>query len=179
MADERYYRTSGAAAYDVYSPYNNNTARPLPRQPQGLPEERPLPRREQRVKAKTAVAPFTLLGAVTVVCMLVLVIFGYVQLFEATDNVSKLETKLQSLQQEHAMLESKYEGRIDLEQIEKRAGELGLRLPTSEQTVYLNLSWDDRAEIYHEEKTSVLGEIIGAVEQSISDLIAYLRPAAA
>ena len=96
MADERYYRTSGAAAYDVYSPYNNNTARPLPRQPQGLPEERPLPRREQRVKAKTAVAPFTLLGAVTVVCMLVLVIFGYVQLFEATDNVSKLETKLQS-----------------------------------------------------------------------------------
>ena len=57
MADERYYRTSGAAAYDVYSPYNNNTARPLPRQPQGLPEERPRPRREQRVKAKTAVAP--------------------------------------------------------------------------------------------------------------------------
>ena len=52
MADERYYRTSGAAAYDAYSPYNNNTARPLPRQPQGLPEERPLPRREQRVKAK-------------------------------------------------------------------------------------------------------------------------------
>ena len=114
MADERYYRTSGAAAYDVYSPYNTNTARPLPRQPQGLPEERPLPQREQRVKAKTAVAPFTLLGVVTVVCMLVLVIFGYVQLFEATDNVSKLETKLQSLQQEHAMLESKYEGRIDL-----------------------------------------------------------------
>ena len=168
MADERYDRTSGAAAYDVYSPYNKNTARPLPRQPQGLPEERPLPRREQRVKAKTAVAPFTLLGAVTVVCMLVLVIFGYVQLFEATDNVSKLETKLQSLQQEHAMLESKYEGRIDLEQ-----------MPTSEQTVYLNLSGNDRAEIYHEEKTSVLGEIIGAVEQSISDLIAYLRPAAA
>ena len=54
-----------------------------------------------------------------------------------------------------------------------------LRLPSSEQTVYLNLSGTDRAEIYHEEKTSVLGEIIGAVEQSISELIAYLRPAAA
>ena len=92
MADgqKRYYRTSGAAAYDVYSPYNNNTARPLPRQPQGLPEERPLPQREQRV------------------------------------NVAKLETKLQSLQQQHAVLESKYEGRIDLAEIEKRAGELGL-----------------------------------------------------
>ena len=168
-AQEHYYRTSGAAAYDVYSPYSN-TARPLPRQPQGLPEERPLPQREQRVKAKTAVAPFTLLGVVAAVCMLVLVIFGY---------VPKLETKLQSLQQQHAVLESKYEGRIDLAEIEKRAGELGLRLPSSEQTVYLNLSGTDRAEIYHEEKTSVLGEIIGAVEQSISELIAYLRPAAA
>ena len=179
MADRRaQYHTNGAAAYDVYA-WNQSTAPQRRPEPQHLPEERPLPHREQRVKAKTAVAPFTLLGVVAAVCMLVLVIFGYVQLFEASDNVAKLETKLQSLQQQHAVLESKYEGRIDLAEIEKRAGELGLRLPSSEQTVYLNLSGTDRAEIYHEEKTSVLGEIIGAVEQSISELIAYLRPAAA
>ena len=37
----------------------------------------------------------------------------------------------------------------------------------------------DQAEIYKTEKSSILSEIIGAVEQSISDLIAYLHPAAA
>lgn len=174
---KQYYRTSGAAAYDVYAT-RNNTAQPLPR-PQGLPEERPLPQRAQRVRVKTAVAPLTLFGMVTVVCMLVLVIFGYVQLFEATDKVSRLETKLANLQQTQAVLESKYEGRIDLQQIEAQAGAMGLKLPSAEQTVYLDLSGADRAEIFHEEKSSLLGEIIAAMEQSVSDLIAYLRPAAA
>ncbi len=175
--DKNYYRTSGAAAYDVYTSYNN-AARPLER-PQGLPEERPQPQRVQRVKVKTAVAPFTLFGMAAVVCMLVLVIFGYVQLFEATSKVARLETQLENLQQTQAVLESKYEGRINLQDIETKAGALGLKLPTAEQTVYLDLSGADRAEIYHEQKTSVLGEIIAAMEQSISELIAYLRPAAA
>ena len=111
--------------------------------------------------------------------MLVLVIFGYVQLFEATSKVARLETQLENLQQTQAVLESKYEGRINLQDIEAKAGALGLKLPTAEQTVYLDLSGADRAEIYHEQKTSVLGEIIAAMEQSISELIAYLRPAAA
>ena len=34
--------------------------------------------------ARTAVAPFTILGAAISACMMILVIFGYVQLFEAT-----------------------------------------------------------------------------------------------
>lgn len=45
--------------------------------------------------------------------------------------------------------------------------------------MYLDLSGADRAEIYQEEKTSVFSEIVSAMEQSVSGLIAYLRAASA
>lgn len=177
-ADRSYYSTNGAAAYDVYS---ENTIRQPLREPQRheLPQEQPLPQKRQRVRAKTAVAPFAIFGAAISACMMILVIFGYVQLFEASSRVSRLESRLQSLQEEQLLLQSKYEGKIDLAGIEQRASELGLRKPAQEQIVYVNLSGSDQAEIYKTEKSSILGEIIGAVEQSISDLIAYLHPAAA
>ena len=56
---------------------------------------------------------------------------------------------------------------------------MGLTKPSQEQIVYVNLTGTDQAEIYTTEKSSILGEMIGAIEQSISDLIAYLHPAAA
>ena len=184
MAAERnpYYGTNGAAAYDVYSA---NTVRQPVREPERreLPQE--APQKRQRVRARTAIAPFTILGAAITACMMILVIFGYVQLFEASSRVSRLESRLQSLQEDlnqkfliH-LLQSKYEGKIDLAAIEQRASELGLRKPSQEQIVYVNLTGTDQAEIYTTEKSSILGEMIGAIEQSISDLIAYLHPAAA
>ena len=158
-----------------------NTIRQPVREPERheLPQERELPQKRQRVRARTAVAPFTILGAAISACMMILVIFGYVQLFEATSRVSKLESQLQSLQEEQLLLQSKYEGKIDLAGIEEQAETLGLKKPSQEQIVYVNLAGTDQAEIYKTEKSSILSEIIGAVEQSISDLIAYLHPAAA
>ena len=176
MADERrsIYTSNGAAARDVY--VRSNAAQPV-RRPQQLPEERPVA--QPRVKAKTAVAPFTLFGSVAVVCMLILVIFGYVQLFEASSTVGKLQSRLTALQQEQITLRGQYEGRIDLREIESRASEMGLALPKPEQTVYLNLSGSDRAEIFEEKKTNVFADIVAAFEQSVTDLVAYLRPDAA
>ena len=84
MADRRaQYHTNGAAAYDVYA-WNQGTAPQRRPEPQHLPEERPLPQKRQRAKARTALAPFTVVGMLAVACLLVLVVFGYVQLFEAT-----------------------------------------------------------------------------------------------
>ena len=39
-----------------------------------------------------AVAPAAVLGLMVVACMLILVVFGYVQLYEATQKVSGLES---------------------------------------------------------------------------------------
>lgn len=177
--ERRFYGANGAAAYDVYAdPYRSNVARPL-EEPRRLPQEQPLPERRRRVKAKTAIAPFTLFGMLAAACMMILVIFGYVQLYEATTKVSRLESQLQTLQAEQTLLRSKYEGKIDLTSIQSRAAELGLHTPEGEEVVYLDLSGGDRAEIYQQTKTSLIGEIVQTIEQSVSSLIAYLRPASA
>ena len=185
QSNRKFYRDNGAAAYDVYAwndqaarQYEDGRAYEQSRQYE-LPEEQVREQPYRRVKSRTAIAPFTLVGMLTVACLMILVIFGYVQLFEATSRVSKLESQLQSLQEEQLLLQSKYEGKIDLAAIEQRASELGLRKPSQEQIVYVNLTGTDQAEIYTTEKSSILGEMIGAIEQSISDLIAYLHPAAA
>ena len=110
----QYY--NGSAAYDLYQDRNmdfRGTAAPEIQHP-GLPEERVLPQKRKRVKVKAAVAPVAVIGMMVVACMLILVIFGYVQLYEATERVSNLESELSSLMQQQVILESLYEGGIDL-----------------------------------------------------------------
>jgi len=140
----------------------------------GLPEERVLPQIERRVKVKAAIAPFGVVGMVAVACMLILVIFGYVQLYEATEQVSQMHAKLESLQEEQRILESLYEGGIDLNDIEMRAAELGLAQPTASQMVYVNLSGADHAEIYKQEDINLFARIIRAIESSAGGLVEYL-----
>ena len=170
MARRNQYDMDGSVAYNLYT---NGSAAPEIQHP-GLPEERQLPKKRQRVKAKTAVAPVAVLGMMVVACMLILVVFGYVQLYEATEHVSDLKSELTTLQKEQVVLESLYEGSIDLDYIEERATELGLGVPTREQTVYLNLSGSDRAEIYAVEKTNLIQRILQAIRNSASGLVEYL-----
>ena len=172
-ADSKY---NGSAAYDIYTLGQQSfegTAAPEIQHP-GLPEERPLPQRQQRVKAKTQVAPMAVLGMMVVACMLILVVFGYVQLYEATERVSSLESSLAVLEKDQIVLESLYEGSIDLEAMETRASELGFAAPEEEQVVYLNLTGTDTAEIYHTEKLSFLERVLQAIKSSASGLVEYL-----
>ena len=162
---------NGSAAVDLYQ-YHGSAAPEI--QHPGLPEERVLPRKHQRVKVKAAVSLTAVAGLMVVTCMLILVIFGYVQLYEAAEQVSTLESQLSTLQQEQVILESRYESGIDLDYIKQRATELGFGVPTKEQTVYINLSGSDQAEIYSTEKTGLLARIIQAIESSASGLVEYL-----
>ncbi len=168
--DGEYY--NGSAAYQIYPDYQGTAAPEI--EHQGLPEERQLPQKKKRVKAKTVVAPFAVVGLLAVTCMLILVVFGYVQLYEASEQVSTLQSELSQLQEEQVVLESLYEEGIDLTYIEERAAELGFSLPTADQTVYLNLSGDDQAEIYQSENTNIFQRIIQAIERSASGLVEYL-----
>ena len=171
------YRDNGAAAYDVYA-WNDQTARQYDDNrayertlPIELPDERAYEQPYRRVKARTAIAPFTLAGMLTVV--------GYVQLFEASSNVSALESRLANLKEQQLMLQSKYDAKIDLTAAEEYAAEIGLTKCQPEQIVYVSFSGNDQAEIYTQQRTSVFGEILDAMQQSILGLIEYLHPAAA
>ena len=183
--NRKFYSDNGAAAYDIYA-WNGQTARQyddgrayeqsLPRE---LPDERPGDQPYRRVKARTAIAPFTLAGMLTVACLMILVIFGYVQLFEASSSVSRLESQLAGLKEQQLMLQSKYDAKIDLAAAEEYAAELGLTRCQPEQIVYVSFSGSDQAEIYTQQRTSVFGEILDAMQQSILGLIEYLHPTAA
>ena len=59
------------------------------------------------------------------------------------------------------------------------AAEIGLTRCQPEQIVYVSFSGDDQAEIYTQQRTSVFGEILDAMQQSILGLIEYLHPTAA
>lgn len=164
------YRTNGAAAYDVRA--YGNTAPEI--QHPKLPQERRQPARRVRVKAKLAVSPFGILGIMAAACMLVLVIFGYVQLYEATTEVSDLSAQLATLNAENQTLRSEYESKIDLSAIEKRASELGMIQAGAGQTVYLNLSGSDRAEVLQEEKGNGIAALFEAIKSSVESLVSYL-----
>lgn len=162
---------NGSAAYDLHR-FGGSAAPQIERR--GLPEDRPLPVNERHVKAKVAIAPVSVFGLMVTVCMLILVVFGYVQLYEATERVSSLKSELSNLRQEQVVLESLYEGGIDLDYIETQADAMGFSVPDREQVVYLNLVGSDKAEIYSTEKESVFHRVIHAVETSAGGLVEYL-----
>ena len=171
---------NGSAAYDLkrgaapvaVDRYTGTEAPEIRRQ--GLPEERQQPQPRKRAKARLAIAPFAVAGLAAVACMLILVVFGYVQLYEATEQVGRMEQTRQSLLEEQRILQSLYEGGIDLDYVEARAAELGMAQPTNNQTVYVSLSGGDRAEILTQEKTGWLTQIFRAIESSASGLVEYL-----
>ena len=119
-------------------------------------------------------SPVAVVGLLAVTCMLILVVFGYVQLYEASEEVSSLQSELSELQERQVVLQSLYEEGIDLDYDEERAAELGLRMPTKEQTVYINLAGSDQAEIYTSEQTNIFQRILQAIERSASGLVEYL-----
>lgn len=81
----------------------------------------------RHVRARLGISPLTALGAAAAVLMLALVVFSYIRLYEARSDVGKLQTQLSTLEEQQARLQSQYDNALDLEQIEKRAKELGMR----------------------------------------------------
>ncbi len=138
-----YYQTNGAAAYDIHRLPNYGTAAPeLPK-----PERKPRPRPRPRPKAKLVIAPLSIVGLFVAACMLIFVVCGYVQLFEETSQVAELKQTLNEMQEKNERLQSTYDQKIDVDVIQARAAQLGMGVPNSKQTIYLNLKGIDHAEI--------------------------------
>ena len=161
----RRFEIHGTAAYDVRSTAPQ-------RRPVVLPEEMEVPVRVRRVRASVRVSPFVVLGTAVAVFLAVLVIFGYVRLYEASSQVSDLEQQLST--QERSRLESKYENQISLAEVEEQAEALGMTKPKAGQTVSLNLGGGDHAEITPAEHTNILAAAYHAIRDSITAFLEYL-----
>lgn len=115
------YRVNGANAYA-----------PIPvRRPSRLPEE---PKKQPKPEVKKAgIAPFTVLGVGVALLLLFCVIFSYARLFEVQSEQAALEQQRDALLEENERLQAEYESSIDLDEIARRAEQLGMHLPHSGQ----------------------------------------------
>ena len=166
---KRSYNFNGSAAYDIRA-----TAVPKPR-PAQLPEEKPVHQAKPTPKARPAIAPLAVVGIVAAAILLLMVVYSYVQLYEATDRAGELSKQLSTTQSETAKLRSTYESRIDLASIEARARELGMTQPSLRQTVYLNIAGADHAEVLQVDDRSYAEKAWDAVTGSFRGVVEYFR----
>ncbi len=161
------YNYNGSAAYDI-----RGNAVPKPAQ---LPEEKPAHHAKPAPKARPAIAPLAVVGLVLAAVLLLMVVYSYVQLYEATDRAGELSRQLASAQADTAKLRSTYESRIDLASIEARARELGMTQPSLRQTVYLNIAGADHAEVLQVDDRSYIEKAWDALTGSFRGVVEYFH----
>ena len=170
-------RSDGNAAYDLYrNPWNESTARELelPELPE-LPQQRPADRERVVVKARAEISVTAVLGFVAVLALLVMVISGYVRLYELSSDHADLADELTALQAEQDRLEASYESKLDMEQIETvAASELGMHVPGADQIVYLDMSGEDAAVVYDSDSMGV-SSVFQALQNGFRYLTEYIR----
>ena len=170
--------TDGSFAYNINLfelPNESAAVQQQPQLPPELPEEKPEPRKKKVVKAKLEVSPLALIGLLVVTALLAMVVYGYVQLYEATNRAGELQQELDAVKDETGKLRSAYESRINLAQIEQRAKELGMNQPSIKQTVYLNIAGTDHTEVFEVDHRNFAEKAIDAVSSSFEGILEYFR----
>lgn len=162
------YRTNGAAAYDVRKHAE------LTKGKSNLPEEKKTVERVRRVRATMRISPFTVIGLLLAAFMAVLVVFGYVGLYEASAEITAAENKIEALQDKQTKLKSVYEEKFDLPAVEQQATELGMIYPKTSQVVYVNLNGTDRAEITPAQSSNPIAVVYYAIRDSIQGFVEYM-----
>lgn len=157
----------GAAAYDLYG-----TAVRRPRENR-LPQDRPQVRPRTRTRSQSPLILIMEVAAAAVV--LLLVVFSQMKLYEVSSQVSTLQQRFSSVQEEQALLRSRYDSAVDLAAIEAIAVEqLGMSRSAAGQTVYVNLSGSDRAEVLTNAGGGIFSDIARTVREAFSNLGEYL-----
>ena len=174
MANRQLPETDGSVAYQVQSVrYDGSAAVQAPRT--ALPEEKLVQKKQRAPKAKLTIAPFAAIGLAVAVFLLAMVLYGYVQLFEATNRAGELRVELSAAREDTLKLRSDYESKINLDEIQARAKELGMNLPSSKQTVYLNVAGADSAVVLQVDERNFFEKAIDAVEGSFRGILEYFR----
>lgn len=168
-ATKRNMGYNGAAAYDLYG---QQTAVRRQRQDR-LPQDRPQARPQTKARPQSAFLTAVELAAAAVV--LLLVVFSQMKLYEVTSQVNALQTELTALQEQQVLLRSEYDSSVDLAAIEEIAvSQLGMSRPAGGQTVYVNLSGTDRAEVLTQGRSGLFSGVTRLVGEAFSNLGEYL-----
>lgn len=167
----RQYRTDGSAAVDVYAA-RESTARSLSKKPKRLPD---VPAREKPAqRPRAAISLTAVVGAAAALFLLFLVVFSYVRLYELKSEVGELKQTVVKLNGQSDALRSEYEAGLDLQQVERRARELGLHEASPLQKIYVEVAPADTTEVYTPPaERNVFERVYDAFRYVLSDLKAY------
>lgn len=175
------FRTSGSAAVDPkYNDQRESVARPLPieepqPQKQPRPQRAPRPKRKPAARQRMEVSLTGVVGFAMAGIMLVMVIFGYAQVYASAAQVSELEDQVQVLQEQQERLQNQYDTSINLADIEARAKELGMHQPTAKQIINIQIPAEDVTVVTEKSSTNPFQAVWQAIMDTARDLWAYLR----
>jgi hypothetical protein len=178
-AKKRAYDNSTTSRYPQRYEYDGNAARKLERKEED-PRRSEVRRRVKKSKAKPQlavrepgkVAPFAVLGLLTVCLMVVLMLHQYANLMMINDTAVKWRQELVALQTEGDKLVAQYELAYDLQAIEEEFLATGLMVkPQQGQEDVLELTAPDAVEYY---KTAGFGsKLLSGVGEIFSTIGAY------
>ncbi len=168
------YETDGSVAYRIYETRADGTTAVKPAHVE-LPEEVREPEKKQVVKAKIVISPFAAIGLVVVVALLAMVIYGYVQFYELTNQLGEINSQIAANNNEISKKESYLESKINLAEVEVRAKEMGMRMPTARQKVYVNVPGADRTEVYQVDNRNAVERTWEAISDSFRGILEYFR----
>ena len=163
----RTYQTYGNVAYQpeydgnaVRAPRRQELERPAPPQPRPRvqPRRQPVQRPRAEVRQAGAIAPFAVIGFLTVALCAVLLVISYAQLAVINDQSVKLRAELNELAAKETELLAEYELAYDLTAIETQLTSNGsmVKLAPS-QITYLDISSPDNMIVYSAESSGLEG----------------------
>ena len=158
----RNFMTDGSEAYAIPIGGRVNTTR-----------RETVRRAAQSKQAKSSITVVGVAVALAVVFVMVLQLFAFERLYESKSRVAALQTQLDELTEQQGKLRSEYESKIDFAAIEAQATRLGMAKPTGTESVYINLSGEDRGEVLKSSAT-VLTALARLTDDAFTNLAAYL-----
>ena len=147
---------------------------PAPRsEKKAEPVRREEPVRHVRVRERQKISPFTAMGAIALVSVIVVVLMSYAQLTTLSNEVVSMQRQLTGLQDEHVVLLAQHEQTFDLAAVKQAAAEAGMYKPSASQIYYIDLSAPDSVVIYEQPNTSVLSRVFTSFGQGVFSVVEY------
>ena len=166
------YRTYGNVAYDpAYAPRREGRTEPLVR-----PRERVVAKPRVRVRPAGYVAPVAVIGFALVAVMAVLLLVGYAQITQTSNEIVHLRREAEALSEEHAKLTAEYELAFDLKSVEEQVTASGAMVqPQAGQIITLNIVEPDSAKFYNDQGQGLAEELWGGVKETMGNLVSFFH----
>jgi len=108
---------------------------------------------DKTVKLRYSLSPFAVIGYLLITALMIAVVYCSMILNELAIENATLTKSLSKVKTESVQLQAQYEKKINLNEIERRAMELGMQYPETEQVTYVTVDNEDYAVVFNNEQS--------------------------